>query len=140
MPGLRVPLGIAPDVVNSLSSGDLQRVVINAIKLEHNWRKPTSQIKRVTPVPHETDDVSIDEMRLMPDAEWLVTAQRNRPRGRLTTSITFWSLVDLYDVHRAASIEVPGTYRDFAVCFTDDENWGILAIGVAIGNQEWAKF
>lgn len=136
MPGLKIPLGIAPDVVNSLSSGELQRVVISAIKLEHNWRKPTSQITRVTPVPHNIDGVSIDEMRLLPGAGWLVTAQRNRPRGRLTTSISFWSLVDLCDVHRAAIIEIPGTYRDFSVCFSNETDWGILAIGVAIGNQE----
>jgi hypothetical protein len=133
---LKIPLGITTDVANSLPSAELQRIIIKAIKLEQNWRKSTSQVKRVTPVLHHTDNVSIDEMRLLPGAQWLVTAQRNRPRGRLSTSISLWSLTDLADIYRAALIDVPGTYRDFAVCFRDHGTLVTLAIGVATGTQE----
>jgi hypothetical protein len=136
VPNLKIPLGVTADVANSLSSGELQRIVIKAIKLEQNWRKPTSQIKRISPILRDIDHVSIDEMRLLPGAQWLVTAQRNRPIGKLSTSISLWSLTDLTDIHRSALIEVPGTYRDFAVCFCDEMEWETLAIGVAMGNQE----
>lgn len=120
-----------------MSSEEIQQVVINAIKLEQSWRKPTSRIKAVTPILHDPENVSIDEMKLLPGAEWLVTAQRNRPRGRLSSSVSLWCLEDTADIRRTALVEIPGTYRDFSICLSKDEEWVTLAIGLqAIGNQE----
>jgi hypothetical protein len=40
-----LPLNIPPDVdINSLSGVELQQIVIDALRLEHNWRKPVSQV------------------------------------------------------------------------------------------------
>jgi len=137
VPTIRIPLGIPADVdTNSLTGAELQKIVIKAIRLEHNWRKPTSRITRMTPVLQETTGVPIDEMRLLPGARWLVTAQRNRPLGRLSTTISLWCLEDIDGIYRSAQIEITGTYRDFAVISHPDCSWASLAIGMCIGNHE----
>ena len=134
---IRIPLQIPADVdPNSLSGAELQKIVIKAIRLEHNWRKPTSRITRVTPVLQETSDVPIDEMRLLSGARWLVTAQRNRPLWRLNTTITLWCLEDMNAIYRSAQMEIAGTYRDFAVIPDPDCSWVSLAIGMCIEYHE----
>lgn len=137
VPTIRIPLEIPADVdPNSLSGAELQKIVIKAIRLEHNWRKPTSRITRVTPVLQETSDVPIDEMRLLSGARWLVTAQRNRPLWRFSTTITLWCLEDVDAIYRSAQIEIPGTYRDFAIFSHPGRSWVSLAIGTCVGNHE----
>jgi hypothetical protein len=137
VPTVRIPLGIPADVdINSLSGAELQKIVIQAIRLERNWKKPTSHITRVTPVLQETTNVPIDEMRLLPGARWLVTAQRNRPLGRLTTTVSLWCLEDIDAIYRSAQIEITGTYRDFAIVPHPDCSWVSLAIGMCVGNDE----
>jgi hypothetical protein len=137
VPTIRVPLEIPADVdPKSLSGAELQKIVIKAIRLEHNWRKATSRITRVTPILQETSDVPIDEMRLLPGARWLVTAQRNRPSWRLNTTITLWCLEDVNAIYRSAQIEIPGTYRDFAIISHPGCSWVSLAIGMCMVNRE----
>ena len=136
VPTIRIPLEIPADVdPGSLSGAELQKIVIKAIRLEHNWRKPTSRITRVTRILQETSDAPIDEMRLLPGARWLVTAQRNR-LWRLNTTITLWCLEDVNAIYRSAQIEIVGTYRDFAVISHPDCSWVSLAIGMSIGTHE----
>ncbi|KAF9777499.1 hypothetical protein BJ322DRAFT_1015641, partial [Thelephora terrestris] len=137
VPTIRIPLEIPADVdSNSLSGAELQRIVIKAIRLEHNWRKPTSRITRMTPVLQEPGGVPIDEMRLLPGARWLVTAQRNRPLWRLSTTISLWCLEDVDAIYRSAQMEITGTYRDLAIVSHPDCSWVSLAIGMCIGDHE----
>ena len=137
VPTIRIPLELPADVdTNSLSGAELQKIVIKAIRLERNWRRPTSRITRVTPILQETRGVPIDEMRLLPGARWLVTAQRNRPLGRLSTTISLWCLEDADAIYRSAQIEITGTYRDFAIISHPDCSFATLAIGMCIGNHE----
>ena len=134
---IRIPLEVPADVdTKSLSGAELQKIVIKAIKLEHNWRRPTSRITRVTPVLQETSNVPVDEIRLLPGARWLVTAQRNRPLGRLSTTISLWCLEDITAIYRSAQVEITGTYRDFAIISHPDCSWVSLAIGMCEGNHE----
>lgn len=137
VPTIRIPLEIPADVdTNSLSGAELQKIVIKAIRLEYNWRRPTSRITQVTPVLQETSNVPIDEMRLLPGARWLVTAQRNRPLGRLSTTISLWCLEDVDAIYRSVQFEITGIYRDFAIISHPDPFWVTLAIGVcARGNE-----
>lgn len=90
----------------------------------------------MTPILQETCGVPIDEMRLLPGARWLATAQRNRPLGRLSTTISLWCLEDVDAIYRSAQIEITGTYRDFAIIFHPDCSWVSLAIGMCVGNHE----
>lgn len=137
VPTIRIPLEIPADVdPNSLSGAELQKIVIKAIRLEHNWRKPTSRITRMTPILQEPGGVPIDEMRLLPGARWLVTAQRNRPLWRLSTTISLWCLEDVDAIYRSAQMEITGTYRDFAAISNPSCSWISLAIGICIGNHE----
>lgn len=137
VPTIRIPLEIPADVdPNSLSGAELQKIVIKAIRLEHNWRKPTSRITRMTPILQEPGGVPIDEMRLLPGARWLVTAQRNRPLWRLSTTISLWCLKDVDAIYRSTQMEITGTYRDFAVVSHPNCSWVSLAIGICIGNHE----
>ena len=137
VPTIRIPLEIPADVdIKSLSGAELQKIVIKAIRLEHNWRKPTSRITRMTPILQETTNIPIDEMRLLPGARWMVTAQRNRPLGRLSTTISLWCLEDVDTIHRSAQIEIIGIYRDFATISHPNCSWVTLAIGVCVGDDE----
>lgn len=137
VPTIRVPLEIPADVdINSLSGAELQRIVIKAIRLEHNWRKPTSHITRMTPILQETIGVPIDEIRLLPGARWLVTAQRNRPLWHLSTTISLWCLEDVDTIYRSTQMEITGTYRDFAIVSHPDCSWVSLAIGMCTQNHE----
>lgn len=137
VPTIRIPLEIPADVdINSLSGAELQKAVIKAIRLELNWRRPTSRIMGMTPILRGTCNVPIDEMRLLPGARWLVTAQRNRPLGRLSTTVSLWCLEDIGAIYRPAQIEITGTYRDFAITSHPDCSWVSLAIGMCVGNHE----
>ena len=66
----------------------------------------------------------------------MVTAQRNRPLGRLSTTISLWCLEDIDAIHRSAQIEITGIYRDFATISHPNCSWVTLAIGVCVGDDE----
>lgn len=137
VPTIRIPLEIPADVdPKSLSGAELQKIVIRAIRLERNWRKPTSRITRVTPILQETNGVPIDKMRLLPGARWLVTAQRNRPLWRLSTTISLWCLEDADAIYRSVQMDITGSYRDFSIIPHPDCSWVSLAIGMCIGTHE----
>ncbi|KAH9949909.1 hypothetical protein B0H21DRAFT_725209 [Amylocystis lapponica] len=112
-----LPLDIPPGVRRlSLPGDQLQRIVMGAIRLEANWRKPKPHVERTTALVHDTGEPYVDEMYLTPGGKLLVAAQRNRQReGRTTAHLTVWSLEDIGSPYRFASVETSGVYRSSAL-------------------------
>jgi hypothetical protein len=127
-----LPLDIGPDILlSALSGGELQVLVIKAIKLEHNWTKPEPQIKKITRVIHSADDMYVDAMTLLPGAKWLVTAQR----GKTGSRITLWSLHDLKDVRSAATLHFPRCVDSYGIGMQQDGS-ATLTVAMSIGDQQ----
>lgn len=135
----QIPLNLPGDQeLTSYSGQDLQRIMLKAIRLDRNWRRPTTAIKNLVSFAPtaELDRQSIDEMRLCGGSQWLVTAQRNRPRGRSSVNFTFWSLHSMHDIYRDAVIEVTGEYKHFAVDLDAAGTRASLAVTVTFCKEE----
>ncbi|KDQ59271.1 hypothetical protein JAAARDRAFT_57193 [Jaapia argillacea MUCL 33604] len=134
---LGLALDVPPDrTLSSLKGAEIQQTAVEALRLERNWQKATSRIKRLTPVRYGIADMSIDEMQLSCGGRWLVTAQRNRLRGRISTTITIWSLKDITDVYRAACFEAPGYFYQYAARISRDEAIALVALTVMMNSEE----
>ncbi|KAI0955830.1 hypothetical protein AcV7_006393 [Taiwanofungus camphoratus] len=132
IPGLDLPLDIPPGVpYTALSSDELQKIVIKAIRLEANWQRRTPRVKRTRALVHNTREAYVDEMHLVPGGKWLLTAQRYRQRdGRQSCHINLWSLSNINDAYRVASIEITGAYRSSALELQEDAGLATLVVGM----------
>lgn len=124
--------------LGSYSGHDLQRIMLKAIRLDRNWRRPVTTIKSLVSFAPaaEPDRLSIDEMVLCGASQWLVTAQRNRPLGRSSVTFSFWSIRDMRDVYRAAIVEVTGEYKHFAVVHDESRERASLAVTATFCKEE----
>lgn len=135
----QIPLDLPGDrELTSYSGYDLQRIMLKAIRLDRNWRRPTTTIKSLVSFSPaaELDRLSIDEMRFCGGSQWLVTAQRNRPRGRTSVTFSFWNMWNMRDIYRAAVIEVDGDYKHFAVELGKAGERASLAVTVTFCKEE----
>ncbi|KZT18986.1 hypothetical protein NEOLEDRAFT_1173294 [Neolentinus lepideus HHB14362 ss-1] len=136
---LSLPLPLPPDTaICALPASELQLLCTAALRLDANWSNPDPAIRRFTPVLTAIAGTSIDEIRWIPGAQWLVTAQRNRPRGRQSTSFTFWAVPLDGEPYRAAAFEGPGYYRRFSVVLHEagGHPHAVLALTVTTSGEE----
>ncbi|TFK47814.1 hypothetical protein OE88DRAFT_745678 [Heliocybe sulcata] len=136
---LPLPLPIPPDTsIWSLPASRIQPLCIAALRLDANWSKPEPTMHRFTPVLAGIQRTNIDELRWLPGAQWLVTAQRNRPRGRQSTTFAFWAVPHEGEPYRAAAFEGHGYFRNFAVTLDEGngERHAVLALTVTITGEE----
>ncbi|EPQ54085.1 hypothetical protein GLOTRDRAFT_94456 [Gloeophyllum trabeum ATCC 11539] len=133
-----VPLPLPANTsVQALPATDLQPLCTTALRLDLNWRRPEPTIRRFVSVTSGPDNVSISEICWLPGAHWLVTAQRNRPMGRQSTTFTFWNVG--HEPFRAAALEAPGYYRHMSVGIQEDEHGehsALLALTVTVKGEE----
>ncbi|KZT00815.1 uncharacterized protein LAESUDRAFT_764270 [Laetiporus sulphureus 93-53] len=132
---LELPLDVPPGItIKSLSHDELQQIVIKAIRLEVNWRERTPSAKRITPLVCDTDEPYVDEMQFLLGGKWLLTAQRHRQvERRWHSRIVLWSLEDVQDAYRAATIELPGAYRSSTFELQKGGESVTLAVGMNDG-------
>ncbi|KAI0067465.1 hypothetical protein BV25DRAFT_1106393 [Artomyces pyxidatus] len=116
---------------------ELQRSIVNASRLEHNWRQPAPLIKRCAAVVYGTSSAAIDEMQLLPGARWLFTAQRKRRRtGPHMTIVNVWTLPqDGKAAYHAGSVDIAGQYKQFSVAFNSTGDAATLAISTYAAEQ-----
>ncbi|KAF8656852.1 hypothetical protein AX16_002399 [Volvariella volvacea WC 439] len=102
-----LPLNLPPhgDIMK-LSAHELRDAVVRSLRLEHNWVKPSSIVRRLTRILH--GDI-IYHMQLM-GSDWVVTLSRSSTRAR----ISVWCLLDPTNAHRTTSFEVPLTTAKFS--------------------------
>lgn len=125
---------------NSLTADELQEAAIKAMRLELNWRKPVSSIKRSAKVQGMTQEQCV-HMQFLPGGKWLLTIQRYHRllMTRFTTRMSVWSMADLAHPHRAINVELKGSYRASAFCLRNGRNSATLAIGLHEVHGEWAN-
>lgn len=136
-----LPLDIPQNVAsNGLSAEELQEVAIKAMRLEVNWRKPISSIKRSAKVQGMTQEQCV-HMQFLPGGKWLLTIQRYHRllMTRFTTRMSIWSVEDLHHPHRILSVELKGSYRASAFCLCKGCNSATLAVGLHETHGEWAN-
>jgi hypothetical protein len=112
-----LPLDLPSDrVAGTLSSSQLQRVIIKALRLEHNWRNDVSYIRqcRKLPIP---DDVLVSQMQLvMPNC--LVYLSRHQ--------ISVWNIE--HAGYLVASLKTHSTAVMFSAAAQTDSEEIIVAV------------
>ncbi|KAF8896375.1 hypothetical protein BD779DRAFT_1495567 [Infundibulicybe gibba] len=113
-----IPLDIPSDGdIHSLSGVHCQRLVIDALRLDHNWRKPVSKIKGLVRI--ENGGI-ISQTQLL-GHKWLVTLSR----APSNTHLSFWSIGERN--YRAASMEMLSASK-FSAAFQNEGSRVILAV------------
>ncbi|KAH7907203.1 hypothetical protein BJ138DRAFT_1160678 [Hygrophoropsis aurantiaca] len=115
---LDIPLGADSA---TLSGQELQAIVVKALKLDHNWRKPGACIERAIPtIPG--DKTPMDSMHLLPGGKWLITTQLVRrythqlSRRGLYAEIVGLTLWCLGDISGPRSIKTIPIYASVTSC------------------------
>lgn len=123
--------------ITDLTSDDLQRHAIHAIRLQLNWRRPSSNIKRITSLGTTTDAL-FDHLHFVPGGKWLLAVQGlyRRFENRNFTKISFWSLSHTQDAHCVAHFEMVGKHRASAVAMRDVDGSATFAIALNYADQE----
>lgn len=133
----RLPLGLSGDqALAAYSAHEVQHLMLKAIRLDRNWRRPLTEIKRVISFALVTDPGrgAVDEVEFCGHgSDWLVASQRNRPQSRATFS--FWSLRDVHHIYRVAAVEIKGDYKNFAVVLDECRKRATLATTVSFDDN-----
>ncbi|KAA1467485.1 hypothetical protein DENSPDRAFT_832549 [Dentipellis sp. KUC8613] len=129
---LNIPLGVDPAALNA---HELRKIVIRAWKLDRNWRKPTPDIIKYTPIIYGSGQLAINSMHFLPGAQWLVTAQRYHRVGIPRTAINLWCLEDLDAPYRSSSADTAGHFLHFSVAQRKDSNIVSVAVTTDAGNR-----
>ncbi|KAI0077911.1 hypothetical protein K474DRAFT_1706946 [Panus rudis PR-1116 ss-1] len=136
--GLGLPLDLPPGLVANVASADeLQYQAMRAMKLERNWRKPTSVIKQYRRFTDPGQEVFV-HMQLLPGGKWLLAVQRYHRllMTRPNTRVAVWSLTAAPTSSRVFSVEFMGNYRCSTMSLLDDGHSAILAIALSEENEE----
>ncbi|KAH7908451.1 hypothetical protein BJ138DRAFT_1012786 [Hygrophoropsis aurantiaca] len=104
---LDIPLGTDS---STLSGQELQAIVVKALKLDHNWRKPDACIQRAVPIIR-SDSAFIDDMHLLPGGKWLITAQLTINLVGRRTDLTLWCLDDITSPRAIKVVPIHGRVR-----------------------------
>lgn len=129
-----MPLDVPADIPTSqLPSDELQRLAIKAIRLQLNWRRPSSEIKRTTSLP-VTSDALFEFLQFVPGGRWLLVVQGGLRRfeHRNYTRVSFWDLSDTGNPRCVVMFEFTGKHRGSAVALRD--GGGLVTIVVALND------
>ncbi|KAH7925638.1 hypothetical protein BV22DRAFT_1128869 [Leucogyrophana mollusca] len=127
---LDIPLGVDPA---SLSGRELQAIVVAALRLDHNWRKPDLHIERAVAIIR-SDTSFVDGLQLLPGAKWLVTTQLT---GRRQTHLTLWSLEHVEHACGTKTIDIAGRVRSFHAYYQRKDRKVVIAVAVANEGYEY---
>lgn len=133
-----LPLDVPVDTPSSkLSSDELQRLVINAIRLQLNWRRPTSEIKRTTSLP-VTSDALFEFLQFVPGGRWLLVVQGGLRRfeHRNYTRVSFWDLSDITHARCVVMFEFTGKHRGSAVALRNGESLVTIVTALNDGGSQ----
>ncbi|KAH7903229.1 hypothetical protein BJ138DRAFT_1184539 [Hygrophoropsis aurantiaca] len=109
-----LPLGIPLGADSATLSGqELQAIVVNALKLDHNWRNPDAHIQRAIPIIPDANTSPVDSMHLLPGGKWLFTTHFICSHSRQYTDLILWCLDDMTSPRSIITIPIDGR---FPVC------------------------
>ncbi|KAF5367373.1 hypothetical protein D9758_003732 [Tetrapyrgos nigripes] len=111
-----LPLDIPPYIdPNALSGIELRRLCVQALRVEHNWRAPTSCVKSMHRVYH--GDIVFQTMFL---GGWLLTLSRDSTAR--TCVLSAWNVHDPSNAKRERSILLENTQKArFSAALSNDD-------------------
>ncbi|THV07402.1 hypothetical protein K435DRAFT_959979 [Dendrothele bispora CBS 962.96] len=116
---LDVPVHIDP---NTLSGLRIKKLCIQALRVEHNWKAPFSQVKGVHRVYH--GDIPFQTTYL---SDWLVIL--SRPSTATTCTLSVWNVRDPSKAKRERSILLENTQKArFTASLSDDGLEATIAV------------
>ncbi|GJE88747.1 F-box protein [Phanerochaete sordida] len=133
-----LPLDVPADTPSSqLPSDVLQRLAVKAIRLQLNWRRPTSEIKRTTSLPG-TSDALFEFLQFVPGGRWLLVVQGGLRRfeHRNYTRVSFWDLSIIEHPRCVVMFEFTGKHRGSAVALRDGESLVTIVVALNDGGSQ----
>jgi hypothetical protein len=134
-----LPLDVPVDTpASQLSSDELQRLAIRAMRLQLNWRCSSSQIKRTTSLP-VTSDALFEFLQFVPGGRWLLVVQGGLRRfeHRNYTRVSFWDLLDVDQPRCTVMFEFTGKHRGSAVALRDEGTSATVVVALNDGAREY---
>ncbi|KAI0690002.1 hypothetical protein BC835DRAFT_1529012 [Cytidiella melzeri] len=118
-------------VITELPADELQRVVIDAIRLELNWRRSSPRIKRTMSL-NIANDALFEHLHFVNGGKWLLVVQGHPRRfeERVYTQIYFWDLHVLNEPRCVIRFELIGKHRASAVTLHDQEESATLVVAL----------
>ncbi|KAF9267784.1 hypothetical protein L218DRAFT_1073872 [Marasmius fiardii PR-910] len=110
---LDLPLNVAPHVSpQSLPGSELRQLAVNALRIDHNWGRRHTVLRRIQHVHHGG---IISEMRLL-SSEWLVTLSRTSTGGASVLSV--WNIRQSSSTNRVQAVVLEALHSPkLATCF-----------------------
>ncbi|EKM58375.1 uncharacterized protein PHACADRAFT_117258 [Phanerochaete carnosa HHB-10118-sp] len=133
-----LPLDVPVDIPSTqLSSDELQRLAVKAIRLQLNWRRPSSGIKRTTSLPVASDAL-FEFLQFVPGGRWLLVVQGGLRRfeHRNYTRVAFWNLSDIDHPRCVVMFEFTGKHRGSAVALRDGESLVTIVVALNDGGSQ----
>lgn len=95
-----LPLDIEPYVDRkNLPGRTLKAIITNALRVDHNWRRPNSRINKLTRL--DSDNIIVRQMQFI-GSQWLLVLRRSASAAPLSV----WR-VDGTQAYRAALLDIP---------------------------------
>lgn len=122
---------------SQLSWDELQRLSIRAIRLQLNWRRPSSKIRHTTSLPVTSDSI-FESLQFVPGGKWLLVVQGvlRRFEHRNYTRASFWDLSNVEHPRCAVMFEFTGKHRGSTVTMRDGGSLVTIAIALNDGSKE----
>ena len=134
-----LPLDVPVDTpASQLPSDELQRLVIRAIRVQLNWRQPSSQIRRTTSLPVDSNALS-ELLQFVPGGRWLLVVQGGLRRfeHRNYTRVSFWDLFAIEHPRCTVMFEFTGKHRGSAVTLRDEGGLATIVVALNDGAREY---
>ncbi|KAI0783678.1 hypothetical protein C8Q75DRAFT_782887 [Abortiporus biennis] len=126
---------------NNVPADELQKQAIKALRLETNWRRPKSTIKRSTVVQDGIHE-SFVHMQFLPGGNYLLTVQRYHRllMTRVTIRISVWSLTNIDHPIIIFTTELEGIiYRKSVIVDSDNAIAATLVIGIRDDRHDYIE-
>ena len=136
-----MPLDVPVDTPSSqLPSDELQRLAIRAIRLQLNWRRPSSEIRRTTSLPVVGDSL-FELLQFVPGGRWLLVVQGGTRRFELRhyTRVLFWDLANIERPRCVVTFEFAGKHRGSAVTMRDQGTVATIVVALNNAGKEYAS-
>ncbi|KAH7906592.1 hypothetical protein BJ138DRAFT_1117429 [Hygrophoropsis aurantiaca] len=133
-----IPLGV--DSLN-LSGRQLQAIVVNALKLDHNWRKPDAYIQRAIPLINSgANTSSVDCMHLLPGGKWLITTHCIYSHSRQHAGLILWCLDDMTSPQSIITVPIHGDITSCQAHYQPAQHKFTIAVVLEKDDSEWVEF
>ncbi|KAI0091176.1 hypothetical protein BDY19DRAFT_934258 [Irpex rosettiformis] len=132
---LNIPTDTA---IATLSADELQRVVIDAMRLEANWTRADPKIKRTTSL-YNANNALFEHLQFVEGGKWLLVVQDrfHRFEERAYTKVSFWSLHNIDEPHCVVQFELTGKCRASDVALQNENETVTFVVALTDGQGDF---